>query len=367
MCDGGHLQLPSSVADIFQIVDFLDNLATRLRAEHPNVDELSPRNKAIVTVSYLRKENMLGLSSEVAYRDLQNSYIGIALQDPEHPSLPLISVAIFCAVARRLGLDARCCTIPAHVHAMVIPVPGEDMDGRPVRQGGGAADPMYLDPYRSENEVELENLRIMLTDWGLHPAEHLGHATTPESVVRTSRNIIATVQEFRIQATGPVNTGHPTIRLHGNPFADLDNAFYSALWANYMFSHGPNIAPTAQLVTMIFERFEGAYPMDASLIEEHIIPSHSDPSDPDHQQLAQRLRAVRVADPTPKQVRLRDTPAACDGVKFKVGQVFRHRRYGYTAVITGWDMECGMTVDWITHNQVDSLSRGRHQSFYHAL
>jgi len=32
-----------------------------------------------------------------------------------------------------------------------------------------------------------------------------------------------------------------------------------------------------------------------------------------------------------------------------------------------WDMECGMTSAWIAHNNVDSLSQGRHQSFYHAL
>lgn len=357
---------------IYQISDILDGLASQFRVEHPDFKQLTARRTAIAAVTFLRRHNLTGLSSDIAYRDLQNNYIGIALQDADHPSLPLISVAIFCALGQRLGLDARCCGIPSHAHAMVIPPQGETLDGRELAPGATPADPMYLDPYRSDDEVPLSSLRVMLAEWGILQPQFSGalsDSTTAEVVLRTSRNILATVQEFRAHATSTDNTGHPTIRLHSNPFADLDNAFYSALWAHYMFGNPPRrVGTTAQnqFVPLILERFERLYPMDATLVERHVIPLYDDQPDRPSE-LLEALRVVRAADQTPKQLRRRNTPASKDGVKYHVGQVFRHRRYAYTGVITGWDIECGMGSDWIAHNNVDSLSRGRNQSFYHAL
>lgn len=323
---------------------------------------------------FLRRNNFVGLSSELAYRDLQNNFIGIALQDQDHPSLPLISVAIFCAIAQRLGLDAKCCGIPSHVHAIIIPARGETLDDRPLREDEPEAEPMYLDPYGFDDEIPPQNLRIILSQYGLQPHQFRDFLTDTDNanlILRTSRNILATVQEFRAQGASTTNTGHPTIRLHANPFADLDNAFYSALWANYMFGNpaGPSETTSQrQFIPFILERFERLYPMDASLIEEHIVPQYGTSNHTsENWELREALRVVRAADQTPKQRRLRDTQAAREGVKYKVGQVFRHKRYAYIGVITGWDMECGMTSAWIAHNNVDSLSRGRHQSFYHAL
>jgi F-box protein 21 len=335
---------------------------------------MSARKKALGALKFLRSNNFVGLSSELAYRDLQNNFIGIALQDHDHPSLPLISVAIFCAVAQRLGLDAQCCGIPNHVHAMVVPGAGETLDDRPLKEGQNPGEPMYLDPYGFDDEIPPQNLRIILSQYGVKPVQFTDFLTNTGNsnlIIRTSRNILATVQEFRAQATAVSNTGHPTIRLHANPFADLDNAFYAALWANYMF--GNKIGPTElttqrQFIPFILERFERLYPMDASLIERYIMPQYGGPnSTSENWELREALRVVRAADQAPKQRHLRDSPAACNGVKYKVGQIFRHKRYAYIGVITGWDMECGMTSAWIAHNNVDSLSRGRHQSFYHAL
>ncbi|CZR57399.1 uncharacterized protein PAC_07288 [Phialocephala subalpina] len=360
--------------DLQEISDLFDDLAIRLRREHPGLNHLPPRKKALIAVKFLREHNYVGLSSELAYRDLQNNFIGIALQDQDHPSLPLISVGIFCALAQRLGLNARCCGIPNHVHAMVIPAPGETLDDRPLREGEIQAQPMFLDPYRFDDEISEQSLRIMLSQYGIRPhqfAEFMADTGNENLILRTSRNILATVQEFRAQVGAATNTGHPTIRLYANPFADMDNAFYAALWANYIFGNPARtmeLTTQRQFIPLILERFERLYPMDATLIEEYIVPQYGRQ---DHiseiWELREALRVVRAADQTPKQRRLRDTPAAREGVKYKVGQIFRHRRYAYTGVITGWDMECGMTSAWIAHNNVDSLSRGRHQSFYHAL
>ena len=251
---------------------------------------------------------------------------------------------------------------------MVYPKEPETLDGR-----GNDTSPMYLDPYRSDVEVPLVHLQEMLSGWGIEQREFdrfLSDSTTASLILRTSRNILATVHEFRGHGGENSNTGHPTIKLHGNPFADMDNAFYSALWANFMLS-SPSIRADGnnqqQFVPLILERFERLYPMDASLIEKHICPLFNDHANRQHWELHEALRVVRAADQSPKQSKPRDTLAARDRVKYRVGQVFRHRRYNYTAVITGWDIECGMNSDWIAHNNVDSLSRGRNQSFYHAL
>jgi F-box protein 21 len=356
-----------------QISDLFDDLVKRLHTEYPRLNELSSRKKALAAASFLRRHNLTGIPTELAYRDLQNNYIGIALQDSDHPSLPLVSVAIFCAVVQRLGLDARCCGIPNHVHAIVFPPVGETLDGRPLLSGEIPPQPMYLDPYRSEEEVPLPSLRKMLSQWGIQTIQHsqfLADSSTTNVVLKTSRNILATVHEFRGHGGTTENTGHPTISLYANPFADLDSAFYSALWANFIFG---NPLPSSewtqqrQFIPLILERFERLYPMDASLIEKYIIPLYNNPTNAEHHELHGALRVVRAADQTPKQLKQRDSSAAQDSVKYRVGQVFRHRRYNYIAVITGWDLECGMTPHWIATNDVDSLSRGRHQSFYHAL
>lgn len=337
------------------------------------MDDWPPRRRALAAARFLRANNLTGIASELQYRDLQNNYIGIALQDPNHPSLPLVSVAIFCGVAQRLGLKAHCCGFPNHVHAIICPNSGETLDGRPPVDGSELETPMYLDPYRSEIEVPIEYLRTQLAAWGVHPGDFhrfLGVSSTRNIVLRTSRNILATVHDFRGLGGSTEDTGHPTIRLHGNPFADMDTAFYSALWAIFLLhssSTRPEPAEQIQFLPMILERFERLYHMDANLIERYVCPPFRNVAGTDQWELFETLRVVRAGDSMPKQVRSRDTSAIVDRVRYRVGQIFQHRRYGYTAVVIGWDVECSMNSQWMAHNGIATLDRGRHQSFYHAL
>lgn len=316
-------------------------------------------------MGFVRAQNLTGIASELAYRDLQNNYIGIALQDEEHPSLPLISVAIYCVLAQRLNLQAHPCGFPNHVHALVY-LPDEVPKGNIVQC-------IYLDPYRSEKEVPLESLLQQLIQWGIRQDDFpkfLGASKTRDIVLRTSRNILATVHEFRGRRDGVQNAGGLAGRLRTNPYADMDNAFYSALWANFILSNqtrGATGNHQRQFVPMILERFERLYPVDAALIERYVIPPFQDTNARDYIPTHETLHIVRTADPTPKQRRPRDTEAKRKRVKYKVGQVFRHKRYAYEAVITGWDVECGMNSQWMTQMNIAGLSKGRHQSFYHAL
>jgi hemimethylated DNA binding protein len=44
-----------------------------------------------------------------------------------------------------------------------------------------------------------------------------------------------------------------------------------------------------------------------------------------------------------------------DGVGFEVGQVFKHKKFGYNAVIYGWDRTCERDDDWVQAMGVDPL------------
>jgi F-box protein 21 len=353
----------------------LGDLATRLRRAQPNFDALSQRNKAIAIGQFLRQNNLTGLTSERHYRDLKNNYISIALQDQKHHSLPLISVAIYCSLAQRLGLDARSCAFPSHVIAIIYPKNSESLDGPLSNSSRDVAEPMYLDPWRSDIEVPAEQLRTQLQEWGVASADfprYMNDTSTRNLVIRTSRNILATFQEFRGGGDGAnIPLHQPSVQLYSNPFADMDHAIYSALWANFLVNTPARAVPVEQLefVPLILERFERLYSMDAIFMEQYLCPSSSSDARASHNWLAllETIRVVRAGDSMPKQVRRRDTELSQTKVLYRVGQVFQHKRYRYDAVITGWDVECTMNSTWIAANHVDTLSKGRHQSFYHVL
>ena len=83
------------------------------------------------------------------------------------------------------------------------------------------------------------------------------------------------------------------------------------------------------------------------------------------------MRNIRDADSTPRPAKRRKADNGEENensiVKYRVGQVFRHRRRQYLAVIYGWDPYCKMQEEWIAMNQVDRLSQGRSQPFYNVL
>ena len=81
---------------------------------------------------------------------------------------------------------------------------------------------------------------------------------------------------------------------------------------------------------------------------------------------ADTLRSIRLNADALKPLKAR--AAAIDKqVSYRVGQVFRHRRYQYHAVIIGWDTECAASEQWMSQMRVHELPDGKHQSFYHVL
>lgn len=326
----------------------------------PEIINQQPRQKALAIVAYMRQHNWTGITDVEQYYNLQNNFIGIALQNGDHPSLPLVSVAIYCCVARRLGLDAQPCGFPFHVIAIIYPPTHRDLDGRVVNNPS-KTEPMYMDPFRSKYEIPVGILRTQLSDMAVAPSDHasmLDALSTEDMVRRAALNIINSVQSEH-------QPGNHSALDPSSP--EMDSAFYGALWALLLLpdrNRAEANAQRARYLPFIFEHLENRFFMDVGLVDAHIFPLFQNQGRSD--QMRNTIQDMRDADARPKPANKR-TRETAERVRYHVGQVFEHKRYHYQAIITGWDPECKATEDWISRMHVAELARGRHQSFYQVL
>ena len=342
--------------------------------EHVNFDEKTTREKALTVVRFLRARNLTGLNVDQNqhYHDLKNNFIGIALHQQPHSSMPLISTAIFCCVAKRLGLNANACGFPFHVIAIIKPFEGCDLDDSPILSGTSPTPRMYLDPYASDDETPVEDLISRLQLVGASKISHsrlLEASPTSEIILRTGRNILTSVQESHRHAIARQG-GHDLSSSEAS-FPDMESAFYAALWASLLLGippdgDGPVVATVRRrnLLSPIVEHFETHFPTDVGLIEEYIVPLFQNLAE--YAQLRDSIRVMRTVDSMPKQVKKR-TEEISQHVRYKIGQVFVHKRYNYHGAIIGWDVECGADEHWMAQMRIHELSRGKHQSFYHVM
>ncbi|KAF2466841.1 YccV-like-domain-containing protein [Lindgomyces ingoldianus] len=361
---GDHVDLDTITSD-------LDRLARELLQEYQGFTQFSTRRQAEVLAWFLRDKGFQGVPNP-SYRALRNSFIGLVLQSPDHESLPLVSVAIYCALARRVGLDARPCGFLFHVYCLIYAPKDHTLNGDYSPTNSTELDSMYIDPFRSTSEVDQGDLERMLQEMGVPNSEHdafLSDTTTQELVLRTARNIMNSVQTIRQQDAGIY--GVHSIWL--NEYPDMDNAFYAALWAMLML--GPreeeqsgslsNISTRRrQYLPYLLEHFQTHFPWDVTLLEQHVIPLFY--NQPEGQRLLAFVHSMHNLDSMRKPTNARSTPTT-QRVKFHVGQSFKHKRYHYEGVITGWDTSCDAGEEWIQHMGVDRLTNGRNQSFYHVL
>ena len=332
------------------MAELLDGLRDHFQGLYPDFRHYNQREKAITITQYLRNHDWTGMEDEARYRYFQNNYIGAALQDPKHPSLPLIAVVLYCALARRLGLEAHFVNYTYHAYATVILADGEQM---------------YLDPYGSTNEVPRSILVQTLVDRDV-PIDAMRHFLEPSTlqamVVRSANNILESLKGDNIRDDDWI-----AVRGKGlsHPVADSNDAIYSGVWAVYMMSTSPIQARIA--IPHIIRSYESDYPMDGVLIEQYMCNRPGYLDEELKHLIRETIRVTRTSDSVPKAVKRRDGTGFRDKVQYEVGQVFLHKRERYIAVICGWDEQCKMENRWIRAQGVDMLPRGRAQSFYHSL
>lgn len=349
--------------DLSDVSRELDRIAQSIRAQDFDFDALTTRERALRIARYLRSEQLVGNPDENDYHALRNNFISIALFDNVHTSLPLQSVAIYCTVARRLGVNAKPSNYPYHAHAVVEAPNHLTLDGRPRTDEQQQQDPpehMHLDPWRSSDEVPLSQLVLRLTQMGAPVAQHallLGPASDLESSLRTARNIMNSVQESRDRRGG------------ANPppaFPDIESAWYSMLWAMVILGDSsPESSAHRRRSCMpyLLEHHQAHFPEDIGLVEHVMAPMFQGWRE--HRVILQLIHSARKSDRNRKAPSPRDQHAT--HVTHRVGQHFRHKRYGYAGFIIGWDLKCGAETRWIQQMRVDELPRGRHQPFYNVV
>ncbi|CAL8577897.1 hypothetical protein XPA_003709 [Xanthoria parietina] len=345
--------------DLEETCASLDYVAESIRLQNPEISKASPQKKAQLIAGYLLNKKLTGVEADSQYHNLQNSFIGLALRSSERAALPLISVAIFCAVSKRLGLVAEPCGFPFHIYAIVIAPEGHDVDGRPL-QDGSETQRIYMDPFRSDTVISKSDLEAQLKAMGIASIDHeeyLSIASTADMVRRTAMNIIKA-----IQSTGQIHDINVSAE---TAYPESHGALYSALWVLLLLpEENPARPASARYLRYMLDHVEQQFLMDISMIEKFAIPLFE--GSQNQEQLRETIRVIRAGDLMPKTVKPRDRETL-RSVHFKVGQVFQHRRYDYQGVITGWDVECAAAESWMSQMGVDRLSRGRHQSFYHVL
>ena len=350
--------------DLGDIDQELHRIADAVRDSDAEFETRSIRQKAVLIAEYLRLHSLVGNTNDDEYHALRNNFISIALFEDPHTSLPLQSVAIYCSVARRLGINAKPSNYPSHVHAVIEAPPNLSLDGaEKIQLQDPEPEIMHMDPWRSSEEVPREQLTLRLTQMGAPATQHrshLGATGTFELAIRTGRNIMHSVQEardrYRQHATNPNRS---------TPYPDIEAAWYSMLWS-MMILGDTNSASTLhrrrQCLPYLAEHFQQHFPEDLGLVENVIAPMFA--GEREHTVLMHMITTNRAGDANPKAPCRR---TAEKNVEFKIGQQFQHKRYGYDGIITGWDAQCSAEPRWIHQMRIDELPRGREQPFYNVV
>jgi F-box protein 21 len=319
----------------------------------------------------------------------------VALCDPLHASIPIISVAIYCCIAQRLGLDAQPCGFPGHVLAIIAAPADETLDGE--ASGSTNRDVMYLDPFTDANEISTAQLRSQLSDMGATPAMMAGllkPTTTSEIVVRAANNI-ANLPRHDAQTVR--SHGFSQVLLEMAPEAQAfhglksdeasglttvlhrPRSLYAAAWAQLLVQPVDSRLQQVNFLGGLGERlnsflhtFEPDYRIDMPLVTLYVMPLfptatgeglvHSGQSF-----LQDFVNHLEEKDSTPPRPSPRLGVPDAEKIKYRIGQIFHHHRFNYLAAITGWDMQCEASAEWIEQMHVDRLAHGRSQCFYHVV
>ncbi|KAJ5114583.1 hypothetical protein NUU61_000342 [Penicillium alfredii] len=318
----------SGYGDLDEIKMALDRIVSRFLASQSDVS-LTPREKALAIASWLHANDLTGIKPGREYHSLGHNFLGNWVWMP------------------------ALCGFPLHVHVIITPQLGFDMDGNALGNKNMGL-PMYLDPFRGARETLVADLRDQLRFLGASNVENstfLGESLASEIVLRCGKNILNSIRSVSHQS----NTHFTSV--------DIVSARYAALWSSILLSGDSRPIELRHQLPWLMELFATDFPSDIFLVEQYIVPLFHDLFEYEH--ILKTLHVMRAADKIPKQVRRRTGENS--NIRYRVGQVFRHRRYHYHAIITGWDSECGAGEQWMRRMGIDRLQAGRHQSFYHVL
>ncbi|KAJ3750747.1 Hemimethylated DNA-binding protein YccV like-domain-containing protein [Lentinula detonsa] len=246
-------------------------------------------------------------------------------------TIPLSLVHIFVSIAQSLGVASSPVDFPVRV-LVHISVPNPEVDD------------FYVDVFGPETIVSLRDIPALLARQGIQ-ADNMMHYISPcgaaSMLLRGSRNILSSLN---IPDT-PLSLIRPSALLALTIFVLLTGV------------GGGRI---------VYQLISQADPLDcATFISEALIPILDGTG---RVQDDLRLGCQKTLDEEviiAQAIRLRSSENKI--VQHFVGMLFEHRRYNYTALITGWDSVCQASESWIREMKVSDLPRGREQPFYHVV
>ncbi|KAI1438052.1 hypothetical protein GGR50DRAFT_641167 [Xylaria sp. CBS 124048] len=383
--------LRNKEGDLDEISAILDDMAARFRTAYPRLHRATTRAKAIALAQWLHTGNMAGPNAtEETMYDLRHCLIGRALRDGQHLPLPLVSAAIYSALALRSGFEAYpSAPVYSRTHVIIFSRLGVSLDGTQFPpEKAEHQETMFLEPSRSPDEVPIERVKYMLTELGIHSG-HKDFLTpaSPDSVIfKTAENVKSSFTTFRA-FNRPISQPTPIVDLNRRDWLhNLQHALYSASWATVMM---PTAQPNHdavrwgwkrsvhQLLAHVLEFF----PEDAWLIKKYIYPMYDaflsplrpgPNQEPPTQHIRNQLRDLQRADGMIEPPRRRSDLPEGVHVRYRIGQVFRHRRYDYHGIILGWWIDgagsgsgSGSGSGW---NRLPTLSRRESkQIYYHCM
>ena len=229
-------------------------------------------------------------------------------------------VCIFCGIAQRLGLNASLIGFPQRI---ICRISGwTSISSSPHRTEAPTS--YILDIFDDVRVLSAEEIHSRLEFLGIPVAhaENFLHAARPtELVARVGRNIITSLQQEHDGATTQMDTSRS---------AHAAVAALLFLQPNNLVDALPNILHQ--------------FPMDVYSIEKDYIPVVLREG-VEGLYMADRLRRIQNTilqkDACTIQPRLREqekNPELGDDkdIIYKIGTIFRHRRWGYTGVIRRW-------------------------------
>ncbi|KAJ3725569.1 Hemimethylated DNA-binding protein YccV like-domain-containing protein [Lentinula guzmanii] len=245
-------------------------------------------------------------------------------------TIPLSLVHIFVSIAQSLGVASSPVDFPVRV-LVHISVPNPEVDD------------FYVDVFGSETILSLRDIPALLARQGIQ-ADNMMHYISPcgaaSMLLRGSRNILS------------------SLNIPDTPLSLLRPSALLALTISVLLTGVGGGRIVYQLISQ-------ADPLDcATFISEALIPILDGTG---RVQDDLRLGCQKTLDEEviiAQEIRLRSSENKI--VQHFVGMLFEHRRYNYTALITGWDVS-NASESWIREMKVSDLPRGREQPFYHVV
>lgn len=343
------------------ISSILDNIAEQtkdlLKEQHPNHSIFSiPTERFIFWKNNIIDDNQWNISetrqvtdalckvlfeklgfygnSEMYYSS-ENSFIDRVLE--RRRGIPITLAIVFESVARRLGIRCEPVSFPSHFLLRWKETYAPEFKD---------TENYYIDVFNGGQFLTKKNCpriggvsRCPIEKYNVHE-----EATAVEVVTRMANNLeIAARQHTHINGT------HRTARLR------------SALELRYMIQ--PNDTNTVLQLGRIYM----SQHMDLTELVKILENMQKDLELMSRGQANMISQTFKTLQKCQKRLQPKEEikpKKRIPSVKYAIGLIMKHKIYGYLCVITGWDVRCMASTEWMNEMNVDGLEEGADQPFY---